>query len=442
MHSNPNNSIFNRLLTNTLLASLTTNFVWFALTYWIYLETKSVLAVSLISGLYAVSASVSSIFFGSVVDKNSKKTTMVISNIISAVFYILGSLLYFLTPASSFKDITSPQLWILVVFLMLGTVAGNLRMIALSTTVSMLFEEKDHAKANGKIGTINGISFSLTSIISGLVIGFLGFNYALVGSVVLMAVSTLDIASINLKDKPTELKDGKLEEKPIGNLSEVRQTIKQISLIPGMFGLIFFTTFNNFLGGVFMSLMDAYGLSLVSVQVWGILWSVLAFGFIAGGAVIAKFGLGKNPIKTLFLVNIVVWTSTIFFTIPPFVIPLSIGIFIWLFCSPFIEACEHTLIQKLVPFEKQGRVFGFASSVETSAMPITAFLIGPIAQFWAIPFMSSGGLGASLIGGWFGVGEARGLALIFTLAGLIGLIITLLASQSKSYKVLASSYEK
>ena len=29
--------------------------------------------------------------------------------------------------------------------------------------------------------------------------------------------------------------------------------------------------FNNFLGGVFMALMDAYGLSLVSVQAWGLL---------------------------------------------------------------------------------------------------------------------------------------------------------------------------
>ena len=32
-----------------------------------------------------------------------------------------------------------------------------------------------------------------------------------------------------------------------------------------------------------MSLMDAYGLSLVSVQVWGALWGGLGLGFIVGG---------------------------------------------------------------------------------------------------------------------------------------------------------------
>lgn len=45
-----------------------------------------------------------------------------------------------------------------------------------------------------------------------------------------------------------------------------------------------------------------------------------------------------------------------------------------------------------------------------------------------------------LIGGWFGVGEARGLALIFIGAGIIGLIVTLLAFLSRSYRLLSKQY--
>jgi len=37
-----------------------------------------------------------------------------------------------------------------------------------------------------------------------------------------------------------------------------------------------------------------------------------------------------------------------------------------------------TTFQKVVPFKEQGRVFGFAQSLETAASPVTAFLIGPI----------------------------------------------------------------
>ena len=57
---------------------------------------------------------------------------------------------------------------------------------------------------------------------------------------------------------------------------------------------------------------------------------------------------------------------------------------------PFAEAAEQTILQKVVPFERQGRVFGFAQSVEQAASPLTAFLIGPIAQFVFIPFMTDG----------------------------------------------------
>ena len=43
-----------------------------------------------------------------------------------------------------------------------------------------------------------------------------------------------------------------------------------------------------------MALMDAYGLSLMSVQAWGLLWGALSAGFILGGLAVAKTGLGKR----------------------------------------------------------------------------------------------------------------------------------------------------
>lgn len=190
-----------------------------------------------------------------------------------------------------------------------------------------------------------------------------------------------------------------------------------------------------------MALMDAYGLTLVSVQVWGLLWGVLSTGFIFSGLYIAKKGLGPQPLKTLFRVNIITWTTCIFFVIQPSIVLLSVGIMIWVFCMPFIEATEHTIVQKVVPMDRQGRVFGFAQSVEMSASPITAFMIGPIAQFIFIPFMTAGA-GVELIGDWFGVGMGRGIALVFMIAGAIGLCVTLLARQSRAYNILHSLYVK
>ena len=113
-----------------------------------------------------------------------------------------------------------------------------------------------------------------------------------------------------------------------------------------------------------MSLMDAYGLTLVPVQTWGIILGVMSLGFIGGGIYIAKYGLGKSPVRTMFLVNIITWTSCIFFTIQPWLILLIIGMIIRMTLFPFVEAAENTIMQRIVPYERLGRVIGFAHSLE------------------------------------------------------------------------------
>ncbi|MGH8942360.1 MAG: MFS transporter, partial [Acidimicrobiia bacterium] len=43
---------FHLLVANTVIASTANNFLWFALVFWVYLETRSVIATSVIGGVY------------------------------------------------------------------------------------------------------------------------------------------------------------------------------------------------------------------------------------------------------------------------------------------------------------------------------------------------------------------------------------------------------
>ena len=185
--------------------------------------------------------------------------------------------------------------------------------------------------------------------------------------------------------------------------------------------------------------MDAYGLSLVSVQVWGLLWGVLSAFVIVGGLVVARVGLGSNPVRTLLLVNLVMWTVTLMFPLRSSILMLAVGMAVVMMVMPFAEAAEQTVLQKVVPFERQGRVFGFAQSLEQAASPLTAFLIGPIAQFVVIPFMTDG-WGAENLGPWFGTGADRGLALVFVITGIVGMVVTVLALRSAPYRRLSQAY--
>lgn len=74
---------FYNVLLNTLVANVTTSYLWFALTFWVYLETKSVLATAIIGGSYMLLVAVFSLVFGTIVDKHKKKNVMVASSLIT-----------------------------------------------------------------------------------------------------------------------------------------------------------------------------------------------------------------------------------------------------------------------------------------------------------------------------------------------------------------------
>ena len=91
---------FHRLVANTLVASVTNNFLWFALTFWVYLETRSVIATSVIGGAYMLLLAASALAFGTFVDRHRRKTSMLVSSVGS-----LGGWLH---------DLGHPAFWVFI----------------------------------------------------------------------------------------------------------------------------------------------------------------------------------------------------------------------------------------------------------------------------------------------------------------------------------------
>jgi DHA3 family multidrug efflux protein-like MFS transporter len=433
---------FVHLLVNTLLVSVINFTTWFAVTFWVFLETKSVLATGMVAGIYLVTTALSGIWFGSLVDHHGKKTMMQASSLVSLGFYAVAFTIYQLTPEQTFTDPASVLLWVFIVLSMFGVIVGNIRSIAQMTLVTLLIPWDRRDRANGLVGTTLGVSFLVTSVISGLLVAAGGMFYVLLLSIAVLVLSVAHLAAVRMDDRPedtttqdVEATEPKIERKNV----DLRGTLRVVRSVPGLLALIAFACFNNFLGGIYMALMDAYGLYMMSVQAWGLLWGALSTGFILGGLAVAKTGLSKSPVRLLLLVNVAFWTVTCLFPLQASVILLAAGMAVYMLLIPYAEASEQTILQRVVPYERQGRVFGFAQSVEQAASPLTAFLIGPITQLIFIPFMTTGA-GADTIGSWFGTGPDRGIALVFVLTGIIGLGVTLLALVSRPYRQLKEHY--
>ncbi len=478
---------FYHLLFNNLVANVTNFFIWATAIYWAYLSTGSVLATSLMAGIHLVITAACGLWFGTLVDHARKKTAMLISSLATFSFFALAVGLFSVNDTSSFTRIASVPLWSVIVLMLLGAIAGNIRMIALPTVIALIVPEDKRDRANGMSGMVFGAAFAVSNVAAGLGLGFLGFFWTMTVGLALTALAALHLVLITVDETvdntaaatlalnpesvgvPVPVPLGAMQESPQGHDAagferpmpdaacpeasvtaagsptpatskmDLKGTIRIVRAVPGLLPLIFFTTFNNFLGGVFMALMDAYGLSLVSVQFWGTMWGVLSLGFILGGLYISRYGLGKNPVSTIFKVNLVCWIACIVMTLQPSIWLLAAALLAWMCVVPFVEACEQTVLQKVVPTDRLGRVIGFAQSVELSAAPLTAFLIGPIAQFFFIPFMTTG-KGVEWIGSWYGVGQGRGIGLVFVAAGTVGLIVTVLAWRSTAFKILSARY--
>lgn len=424
---------FYGVLVNTFVATVSTVLLWFAATFWAYLETRSVLATSIMGGLYMLLIAVLAVPFGGLVDRHRKKHVMVGAALVSVVFFAAALAVLELVPHDELVRLDGPWFWLFIAAVLLGAVVESGRGIALSTCVTLLVPSERRANANGLVGMSMGATMLVGGVFSGLAVGALGMRWVVIISLMLAVLTLAHLALLAIPEREIVR-----SEEGGGAVDFVRAWTAVIA-VPGLLGLIIFSTFNNLLGGVFMGLLDPYGLELLSVQAWGVLFGLSSLGFIIGGGWIAKFGLGARPLRALLLANLTLWLIAGGFTLRDSVWLLALGICAYMAVVPVVEGAEQTVLQRVVPFDQQGRVFGFAQAVEVAAAPLSAFVIGPVAQFWLIPYARSEP-GRESLSWLLGDGAGRGIALVFLLAAVFGVLITLLAFTTRTYRRLSDVY--
>lgn len=425
--------IFLNVLVNTAIANLTTSFLWFALTFWIYAETRNVIATGVIGASYMLFVSVFSLFFGTIVDRFPKKVVMVRATVTALVVFTLDIGFFFIVGEKDMVNLGLPWFWIFAVVMLAGAVVEQLRNIALSTTVTLLVPAERHANANGLVGAVQGLAMLVTSVFSGLAVGYLGMGTTLVVGAAALTLTLIHLVFLRIPER--KLVRAESQTKWV----DVRGGWLAVMAVPGLLALVFFTTLNNLFGGVSMALMDPYGIDMFGVQGWGIWFAVGSTGLFAGGSLVAARGLGKNPIRTMLLVAAAIGAVGMLLTIREWSWLFVAGIWLMMALIPAVEAAEQTVIQRVVPYEKQGRVFGFANTFEAAAAPVTALLIAPLAELWIIPHMRTEH-GQQQWEWLLGTGDSRGIALILVIAGLLCILLSIGALLTPQYRLLSRQY--
>src|SRR5262249_37274927 len=155
---------------------------------------------------------------------------------------------------------------------------GSLRGIVMSTCVTLLVPPDRRDRANGMVGTVTGITLAITSVFSGLVVGGAGMGWAYVLALVLTAAALGRPRPVHSDEPaPAAATTGR------GPRIDVRGALVAIRAVPGLGLLVLLACFNNLLLGIFRALVDPYGLSMMSVQSWGLMWGFVGIVFVVAG---------------------------------------------------------------------------------------------------------------------------------------------------------------
>jgi DHA3 family multidrug efflux protein-like MFS transporter len=92
----------------------------------VYIETRSVVASSIIGGGYMVLLSLAGVFFGTYVDRHRRKSSMLLASLVSFNLFGLASIVFF-AAGDSVPSLSQPVTWVFVTLVLAGAIAGNLR---------------------------------------------------------------------------------------------------------------------------------------------------------------------------------------------------------------------------------------------------------------------------------------------------------------------------
>jgi MFS transporter, DHA3 family, macrolide efflux protein len=405
--------MFTLIWIGQMISVIGTSLTSFALGFWVLTETGSVTEFSMIILSIVLPTILVSPFAGVIIDRFSRKKLMILSNSVAALSTVV-ILVLVLT--------NSLEIWHIYLTAALASVFNTFLMPAYQSVISLLVPKNQLGRANGMIQLGESASIIIAPIVAGFLLHSYGLHLVILVDLFAFAlgVTTLFISKIpelELKEKT------KLNMKQF--FTEVRDGWKYIMNQTGFKWLLIFSAIINLFMGFINVLLQPLIISLSSEQTLGVVLSITGFGMLLGGILVSAWGGPKNRIHGVFISCIL---AGLFITLSGFttsIILITTCFSLFLFLIPIVNSSAQAIWQSKVDPTIQGRVFSIRRMLGTSLYPIAIIMAGPLVDNVFNPLMQQDGLLAGSVGQIIGVGEGRGIGLLFIVTGLLLMIVTL-----------------
>lgn len=386
----------------------------FALSVWVYQKTGSVTNLSLMMLSVVLPGIIMSPIAGMLVDKWNRRTAMIVSDSGAAASTLaLALLLYF----------QQLELWHIYIALIISSAFGAFQWPAYSAATTLLVSKKHLGRAAGMVQTAEAAVNIASPAIAGALLVTINIWGVFFIDFATFLVALISLILIQVPDAPPTPETD--EKKSF--LNQITFGMKYIAARPGLLSLLLYFALANFILGFTNVLFTPLILSFASPAILGTILSVGGIGMLLGGIVMSTWGGPRKKINGVLGFSVISGITLALAGVRAHPFLIAAAIFGSFFFGPLINGCSQAIWQIKTAPSVQGRVFSVRRMIAMSMMPLSIITAGPLADKIFEPLMAVNGVLSTSIGEVIGTGPGRGIGLMVIIAGVLTVIVSLLA---------------
>jgi DHA3 family macrolide efflux protein-like MFS transporter len=387
----------------------------FALTIWAWLATGEATALALVGFFSFAPTLIVSPVAGALVDRWNRKLTMMLSDL-AAVASTAAVLLLFST--------SNLQMWHLYVTGAFSAVFGAFQFPAYSAAITTMVSKEQYGRVSGMLSTADFASGILAPVIAAILLGVIGIVGILTIDIITFAIAVGALLVVHIP-KPIVTEEGLRSR---GSLfKESIYGFRYIFKRPSLIGLQMVGLTANLVITFASTVLPPMLLARTGndTTVLGIVQSAFGAGGMVGSIALSLWGGPKRRIHGILVGITLVSLGLVFFGLGHDVYAWSLAAFVSMLFIPIANGSSQAIWQAKVPPDLQGRVFATRLMIARLGVPLSMLIAGPLADRLFVPAMMPEGSLAPIFSGLVGVGPGAGMALMFIIAGALGMIVGL-----------------
>jgi len=395
-----------------LISLLGSGLTAFAMSVWVLEKYRSVTPYTLTIVMTSTGLLIAP-FAGAIVDRHSRKTTLVLCNLGSA----LCSLALFLLLKTN--TLVVGHVWIIVA---VNSILNTFQWPATVAAITMLVPRAQFGRADGMLEMGGAATTIAAPPLAAALYTYIGIWNLLLIDFVSFFFAILSLLIVVIPNPPRS------EQGQTGKRSLWKEAAIGWSFIrerQGLLALLLFFAAVNLFSSVCGVGMLPMVLGFATRTQAGVLNSLVGLGMFVGGLIMTATGGPKPRIYGILGVAALMSVCFVLVGIRPSLVLVGAGAFLFFAGIPVMNGSSQAIWQSKVPPDLQGRVFAVRRMIAQFTTPIGDFSAGPLADKIFNPLLVSGGALAGSVGRVIGTGPTRGIGLMFLTGAIFPLLIAI-----------------